>query len=238
MATLDKLRAVVNTFSINRAAELSVGTVEQAAAGVTSYSGVVGFHGYLAWMDRDGVFHITGEVVNTTPNPLEAVRLSGVLYDSQSRRLAEQSDIISVDVLASGQSAPFDLRFEGGKPATAVRYELNAAARDANYMVPAFYGPENFAVANEKSLYNDQGHLVIQGELANIGPSVAQAVRVVVAIWDDLGQVVASETVYISKPQLVPQEAAAFEVTFYELGGPAVRYTLTVLGTVGQSESE
>jgi hypothetical protein len=44
--------------------------------------------------------------------------------------------------------------------------------------------------------------------------------------------------VYVSKAQLVPQEAAGFEVTFYELGGPAVRYTLTVLGTVGQAESE
>lgn len=232
-AGLDTLRAVVNTYQVNRDANLTVGTVQQAAAGVTSYSGVITFNGYLAWTDRSGTFHLTGEAINTTPRPLEAVRLSGVLYDAQGRRLVEESDILSVDVLGPNQGAPFDLRFEGGKPATAVRYELNVAGREAEYALQTFYGPENFVVANDQALYNDQGNLVIRGELANIGARLATAVRVVVAIWDDQGHVVAAETVFVPKPELVPQEAAPFEVTFYELGGPAFNYTLIVLGEAG-----
>lgn len=228
---INTLRAVVNTFRVNQNAELAVGTVQQAAAGVTSFSGVIAFQGYTTWTDRSGVFHITGEAVNTTQMPLEAVRLSGVLLDTQGRRLAEQSDILSIDVLASGQSAPFDLRFEGGKPAPTVRYELGVAGRQAEYALSAFYGPENFAVANDEAIYNDQGNLIIRGDLANIGPAVAEAVKVAVAIWDDQGHVVATETVFVSSPHLVPQEAAPFEVPFYELGGPAVSYTLTVVGT-------
>jgi len=235
---LERLRAVVNTFRVNQNAELAVGTVQQAAAGVTSYTGVVQFHGYLAWSDPDGVFHITGEVVNTTQRPLEAVRLSGILFDAQSRRLAEQSDILSVDVLDPGQSAPFDLRFEGGKPANTVRYELHVAGREADYALKTFYGPKNFVVANDRAEYSAQDTLVIRGELANIGPNVATAVRIVVAIWDAQGHVVGAQTVFVSKPQMVPQEATTFEVPFYELGGPAVNYTLTVVGTVGQVESE
>jgi len=230
-ATIDTLTAVVNTYHVNREAELAVGTVQQAAAGVTSFTGVIGFNGYYAWNDRDGVFHLTGEAVNTTPKPLEAIRLSGVLYDSQGRRLAEQSDILSVDVLAPGQGAPFDLRFEGGRPPAAVRYELNAAGRDADYALSTFYGPENFAIANSRADYNAQGNLVLHGDLANIGTQVTQAVKVVAAIWDDQGHVVAAETVFVSKSELVPQEAVAFEVPFYQLGGPAVTYTMTVLGT-------
>ena len=233
--TLDTLASVINTFRANRDAELAVGTVQQSA-GVTSYTGVIGFHGYLAWTDRSGVFHITGEAVNTTPHPLEAVRLSGVLYDAQDRRLAEQPDILSVDVLGPGQGAPFDLRFEGGKPSATVRYELNVAGRDADYALRATYGPENFAVANDRAEYNAQGNLVVRGDLANIGPSIAEAVKVIVAIWDDQGHVVAAETVFVSRPRLVPQEAVSFEVPFYELGGPAVTYTMTVLGTVGEVE--
>jgi hypothetical protein len=233
--TLDTLTAVVNTFRVDQGAELAVGTIQQAAASVTSYTGVIGFNGYLAWADRDGVFHLTGEAINTTPNPLEAIRLSGVLYDSQGRRLAEQPDILSVDVLGSGQGAPFDLRFEGGKPATAVRYELNVAAREAdNYALQTFYGPENFSVANDEAAYAG-GTLVVRGQLANIGSRVAKRVKVVVAIWDDQGHVVAAETLFVNKEQLVPQEAVNFEVPFYQLGGPALTYTLTVLGTVDEA---
>jgi hypothetical protein len=181
------------------------------------------------------VFHLTGEAVNTTPNPLEAIRLSGVLYDSQGRRLAEQPDILSVDVLGPGQGAPFDLRFEGGKPTTAVRYELNVAAREAdNYALQTFYGPENFSVANDEAAYAG-GTLVVRGQLANMGSRVAKRVKVVVAIWDDQGHVVAAETLFVNKEQLVPQEAVAFEVPFYQLGGPALTYTLTVIGTVDES---
>lgn len=231
-ATLDTLTAVINTFRVNPDTELAVGAVQQAVAGVTSFTGVVGFNGYYAWTDSDGVFHLTGEAVNTTPYPLEAVRLSGVLFDAQGRRLVEQSDILPLDVLGPGQGAPFDLRFEGGKPPNAVRYELNVAGREAEYALQSFYGPENFVVANDYADYSTQGHLVVRGELANVGPSIAEAVKIVAAIWDDQGHIVATETLFIAKPRLVPQEAVSFEVPFYELGGPAVTYTLTVLGTV------
>lgn len=234
---LDTLTAIVNTFRVEPAAELMAGTVQQAASGVTSFTGVIGFNGYLAWTDVDGVFHLTGEAVNTTPDTLEAVRLSGVLYDAQDRRLAEQSDILSLDVLGPGQGAPFDLRFEGGRPPSAVRYELNVAGRAADYALNTFYGPENFAIANDRADYNAQGRLVVRGELANIGPHSAQGVKVIVAIWDDQGHVAAAETVFVAKPQLVPQEAVAFEVPFYALGGPAVTYTLTVVGTVASAAS-
>ncbi len=233
-AMMETLRTVINTFRVDPNAELTIGTVQQAAAGVTAYSGIITFDSYLAWTERDGTFHISGEAVNTTLKPLEAVQLSGVLFDSQGRRLSEQSDILAVDVLGPGQSAPFDLRFEGGKPASTVRYELHAAARQADYVRQSFYGPENFAVANDQALYNERSNLVIQGELANIGPRAASAVKVVAAIWDDQGHIVASDTVFIAKSQLVPQEAASFEVTFYALGGPAVRYTLIVSGSVAQ----
>jgi len=138
-------------------------------------------------------------------------------------------------VLEPGEAVPFDLRFEGGKPASAVRYELNVAGRQADYALQAYYGPDNFAVANDRAIYNDRGTLVIQGELANTGPRIATAVKIVVAIWDDQGHIVATQTVYVARPQLVPQEAVTFEVPFYDLGGPAVTYTLTVLGTVADS---
>ncbi len=230
-AQLATLQAVVNTFRVNPNAELAIGTVQQAAAGVTSSSGVIAFTGYLDWTDPSGIFHLTGEAINTAHYPLEAIRLSGVLFDNQGRRLAEQSDILSVDVLAPGQGVPFDLRFEGGRPASFVRYELQAAARAADFLLASFYGPENFVIANDEAVFSAQQHLVIRGQLANVGPQIAEQVKVIAAIWDDAGRVVGTETLFIVQPQLVPQEAATFEIPFYALGGPAVSYTLTVVGT-------
>jgi len=196
---------------------------------------VIAFNGYYAWTDPDGVFHLTAEAINTTPNPLEAVRLSGVLLDNQGRRLAEQSDILAVDVLGPGQGAPFDLRFEGGRPATAARYELNAAARQADYALATFYGPENFVVANDTADYSAQNVLIVRGQVANTGPQMAEAVRVIAALWDGDGHIVAAQTLYLTQPQVVPQEVVSFEIPFDVTGGPALTYTLTVVGTVAGS---
>ena len=229
---LETLQTVVNTFRVNPDAELAIGTVQQAAAGVTSSSGVIAFNGAHEWTDPDGALHLTGEAINTGYFPLEAIRLSGVLFDAQGRRLAEQSDILSVDVLAPGQAAPFDLRFEGGRPASFARYELHAAAREADFLLASFYGPENFAVANDEAIFNAQQQLVIRGQVANIGPQAAEQVKVIVSIWDDAGRVVGAETLFLAQPQLVPQEAASFEVPFFALGGPAMSYTLTVVGVI------
>ncbi|NLE50977.1 MAG: DUF3426 domain-containing protein [Chloroflexi bacterium] len=232
---LATLQTVVNTFTVNANAELAIGTVQQAAAGVTSSSGVIAFNGTLDWSDPDGSFHLTGEAINTGYYPLEAIRLSGVLFDAQGRRLAEQSDILAVDVLAPGQAAPFDLRFEGGRPANFVRYELHAAAREADFLLASFYGPENFTIANDEALYSAQQRLVIRGQIANTGPSIAEQVKVIVTIWDDAGRVVGAETLFLAQSRLVPQEAASFEVPFFALGGPAMSYTLIPVGTIASS---
>ncbi len=241
-AALDTLRAVVNTYRVNADAKLEVGTVQQAAAGVTSQTGVVGFNGYLAWTDSQGVFHISGEAVNTTRQSLEALVLTGVLFDAQGRRLQEQSDILSVDVLPPcpavpcqpGEGAPFDLRFEGGRPPAAVRYELDVVARPAGQTARVFYGPENFSVIRDPATYNDRGQLIVRGELANTGPHTATAVKVVATIWDDQGHVVGTNTVFVRQDAIVPAESVAFEVPFGELGGPAALYTLKVSGMIGE----
>ncbi len=234
---LTTLQTVVNTFRVDTNAELAIGTVQQAAAGVISTSGVIAFSGAHEWTDPTGTFHLTGEAINTGYFPLEAIRRSGVLFDAQGRRLAEQSDILSADVLAPGQAAPFDLRFEGGRPASFVRYELQAAAREADFLLASFYGPENFAIANDEAVFNAQQQLVIRGQLANIGPRVAEQVTVIVTIWDDAGRVIGAETLFLAQPQLVPQEAASFEVPFFALGGPAMSYTLTTVGVIAAPPS-
>jgi hypothetical protein len=225
--TLQTLNTVVNTFRVNPVAQLQIGEIVAAS---TSFSGDVGFEGYRHWSDDAGGFNITGRIVNLTQNPLEAVRITGYLFDGRGNRLSEKSLILSTDVLAIGGTAPFRLRFEGGQPSTAVRYELHAAARVADTDRNRFYGPENFVVDQSGVFYNDNGNLVISGRLANQGSQVATNVKVVVGVLNEQDEVVAAETVFIDKDQLLPGEVGNYEVVVYDVGGPAVRYELTVMG--------
>lgn len=225
--TIRALTAVANTFRIFPNASLDVGEV---AAASSSFSGDVGFDSLTVWSDDANGFNITGRVLNLTDHALEAIRVTGYLYDSRDNRLSEKSLIVTTDVLASGGSAPFRLRFEGGRPSTAVRYEMHAAAREANTANSTYYGPENFDIAENEAFYNTNGNLVISGQVANTGSRLVRNVKVVVGILDENDNVVAAETVFIDKDQLLPGEVGNYEVVVFESGGAGIRYELSVMG--------
>ncbi|MCQ3932862.1 MAG: hypothetical protein DPW16_20630 [Chloroflexi bacterium] len=222
------LAAVVNTYRVNSSVALQIGEV----TGVTSFTGVIGFDSYTAWSDSDGGFNITGRVVNNADYSVEAVRLTGYLFDSRSNRLSEKSSILTTDILAPGEGAPFRLRFDGGRPSTVVRYELHAAARASeDTVLRNFYGKNNFTVQSNDPFYNESGFLVVSGQLSNNGSRLVKLIKVVVSIFDDQNNIVATETVFIDKDQLLPGEAGSYEVVMYDVGGPAIRYELNVMGT-------
>ncbi|MBZ0319059.1 MAG: DUF3157 family protein [Anaerolineae bacterium] len=225
---INTLAAVVNTYRVNSSVALQIGEV----TGVTSFTGVIGFDSYTAWSDSDGGFNITGRVVNNADYSVEAVRLTGYLFDSRSNRLSEKSSILTTDILAPGEGAPFRLRFDGGRPSTVVRYELHAAARASeDTVLRNFYGKNNFTVQSNDPFYNESGFLVVSGQLSNNGSRLVKLIKVVVSIFDDQNNVVATETVFIDKDQLLPGEAGSYEVVMYDVGGPAIRYELNVMGT-------
>lgn len=225
---INTLAAVVNTYRVNSSVALQIGEV----TGVTSFTGVIGFDSYTAWSDSDGGFNITGRVVNNADYAVEAVRLTGYLFDSRSNRLSEKSSILTTDILAPGEGAPFRLRFDGGRPSTVVRYELHAAARASeDTVLRNFYDKSNFTVQSNDPFYNESGFLVVSGQLSNNGSRLVKLIKVVVSIFDDQNNIVATETVFIDKDQLLPGEAGSYEVVMYDVGGPAIRYELNVMGT-------
>lgn len=225
--TIDTLMAVTNTFRIDTSVNLNVGEV---VAATTSFTGDVGFDSFLHWDDTDGGFNITGRVVNLTQTPLEAIRITGYLFDGRGNQLSEKSLILSTEMLNVSSTAPFRLRFEGGRPSTSVRYELHAAARIAEPSRSQFYGPENFNVEQNPAYYNDSGNLVLSGQLINQGTQLVQNVKVIVGVLDEENNIVAAETVFIDKNQLQPGELGNYEVVVYDVGGAPVRYELTVMG--------
>ncbi|HLA45854.1 MAG TPA: FxLYD domain-containing protein, partial [Aggregatilineales bacterium] len=226
--TLRILMAVVNTFRVNANAALTTGEV--VPPGVNSATGVIAFENYLHWQDTNGGFNITGQVMNNAEIPLEAVRLTAYLFDSDGNQLAERSDVLLYDVISSGEAAPFRLRFDTGRPSTAVRYELHAAARAAELSLLDFYGADKFLIGEDQAFYNNNGNLTITGLVQNNASGIAKSVKVLVTVFNEDGRVVAAESTFINKEELVPGEATPFEITVFDLGGNAFRYTLVAQG--------
>ena len=228
---LDRLLAVANTFRVNRDVPYTEGIVAQP--GVTSASGIIAFEDYVHWSDNNGGFNITGRVVNLADTPLEAVRLTGYLFDEDGNELAERADVLAFDVLGAEESAPFRLRFDTGRPSTAVRYEIHAAARAAEFALVGFFGGDRFLIGEDQAFYNDNGVLTITGLVQNESGQLARDVKVIASIFNEEGNLVGTEETFVNQEEMLPGEAIPFEITVFDLGGNAFRYTLIAQGLAG-----
>ncbi|MCS6871013.1 MAG: DUF3426 domain-containing protein [Anaerolineae bacterium] len=232
-SALYTLRAVINTLRVDPNATLRVADLSRAPEAPVAELGALTFSGLLSWTAPNGDFVINGMVTNNAGAPLEAIRITALLYDANDTVLAEQANVLSADILMPNVSAPFSVRFRGGKPSRAVRYELRSVARHAEFALQNYLGEEAFLRGNEIARYNANGFLTVSGDIVNQTQNVANFVKIIVAILDDQGRVVATDSTFLNRSTLLPGEAARFEVVFPELGGGAIRYIISVEGRRG-----
>jgi hypothetical protein len=232
-AALDTLRAVINTLRVDPSAALRINDLSQAPEAPVAEVGSLTFSGLHAWTAPNGDFVINGMVTNAAGAPLEALRVTALLYDANDAVLSEQSNVVSKEILAPSASAPFSIRFRGGKPSRAVRYELRSAARHAEFALQTHLDEDAFIRGNEIARYNANGFLTVSGDIVNQTQGAARFVKIIIAVLDDQGRVVAADSTFLNRPVLLPGEAARFEVIFPELGGAAIRYVISVEGKRG-----
>ncbi|MCE7946300.1 MAG: hypothetical protein DYG88_02620 [Chloroflexi bacterium CFX4] len=232
-AALNTLRAVINTLRVDPRAALNVGDLRAAPEVPVAEVGALIFSGLHTWTAPNGDFVINGLVTNAAGAPLEAIRVTALFFDANDAQLSEQANVLSTEVLENGFSAPFSIRFRGGKPTRAVRYELRSAARHAEFALQNYLGEAAFIRGNEIARYNANGFLTVSGDIVNQTQNAAAFVKVIIAVLDDQGRVVATDSAFLNRPTLLPGEAARFEVVFPELGGNAIRYIISVEGKRG-----
>ncbi len=229
-ARLSQLRTVINTFRVETAAAVGAASLNGASTGENTAAGSITFSGLLDYTDSTGGFNINGELTNQGTYAVEAVRVTALLYDTGGRLLAEQPDIVPNEIIPTGDRVPFRLQFRGGKPPQAVRYELQASARSAEYNAATYLPPENFIKGNEKATYNAQGFLSIGGDVVNGAQQPAKFIRVTITVYDEQDRVVGAESGFVERPELLPGEVSKYEVTFYQLAGNANRFVTKVEG--------
>ncbi len=228
-ASLQTLRAIINTYRVDQTAVIGASSIQaDEDAGADTSSGILAFSGLYTWTDTQGAFIINGQVTNQSGRALEGIRVTAILYDAQNNALAEQANVIPVEVLADKAKAAFSIHFRNGKPSQGVRYELQAAARNAEYALKTHLGDDSFLRGNEKAVYNTGGFLTIVGDVVNKTQGIAYFVKVTAIVYDEQQRVVATDSAFLSKPDLQPGDTGHFEITLYEMGGSAARYVVSV----------
>lgn len=225
------LRAIINTYRVDPTVVIGASQIQAPeGTGGNVSSGVLAFGGLYTWTNPQGAFIVNGEVTNQSGGPLEGIRITAILYDAQNNALVEQANVIPLEVLDDRAKAPFSIHFRNGKPSQAVRYELQAAARNAEYAISTHLGDDSFIRGNDKAQYNANGYLTVGGDVVNKTQGPARYIKATVTLYNEQQQVVATDNAFLSKPELLPGETSHFEVTFYEVGGNAARYVITIEG--------
>ncbi|MCC7451257.1 MAG: hypothetical protein IT324_27860 [Anaerolineae bacterium] len=229
-ALLQTFRAIINTYRVDPTVVIGTNPISAPEGGAASAAGMLAFSGINTWASPQGVFIINGQITNQSGGPLEGIRVTAILYDAQNNALVEQSNVIGIEVLEDKAVAAFSVRFQNGRPSQAVRYELQAAARNAAYAIKTHLGNDSFLLGNDKAVYNAGGFLTVGGDVVNKTKGPAHFIKATVILYDDQQRVVGTDSAFLSKPDLLPGEAGHFEVTFYEVAGNAVRYVISIEG--------
>lgn len=220
------LTRIANTLSVDAT---SVWASAGDGSGAGSAADVISFANVNHWVDRNGGFVVVGQVYNNATIPLAFVRVNAVFYDDTGEEVAEQDGFVSSDLVLPGETAPFAITLADGIEAGTVRYDLESSARYADLESSGFYGPQNFAITSQAD-FDDNGTLVIGGQLRNEGQQPAGLVKVIVTLFDEQQRLVGTDTTLVDEQKLAPGEASTFSVNFYELGGEPSKFIVTAQG--------
>jgi murein DD-endopeptidase MepM/ murein hydrolase activator NlpD len=174
----------------------------------------------------NGGLWLLGEVRNPGSQPLEGVRLRARLQGEGGHGVAEDETMAAGDVLLPGEASPFGVyfarppqRFSGyvletqsAFPAHSGRYYLDLVATDVTWE------GERYA------LYQ------VKGRIRNKGPETAVEVRLVVTLYDALGQVVGFVVAEPEHNRIAPGGETPFQVAAIPLGGPVTQVRVTAWG--------
>lgn len=228
-ALLTELERVVNSVQVNPENALEVAPLNVL---VSATSQTLEALNLLTWTTPTGVFFVTGEVGNYGPTPLRDIPVKVILISDNGLPVAEAADTLMSEFLMPGGFAPFSLRFGQGQPALTQRYELIVGGEEwTRAEVPdmtMIAGPESLSWTDE-SHFNENGDLLITGELHNNGGQAVHRPRVVVTVFNADQAVIGAGFMTLA-PMLGAGDSAPFQVVIPDLGGDPAQYIVTAQG--------
>jgi hypothetical protein len=214
---VETLERIVNTFALNPASGLPPTSLSTLTGSSYSDLRVANVHG---WRTTQGIFFITGEVVNTSDRFIGGIPIQVALQRQDGAILVDASDRVMGYGLFPGDFAPFSLRYGEGQPPemTGYRITLGNFGWDPDVTTPEdVIGAGSLTWTNEASI-SSEGHLIIEGEVINTGSDPVRDPRVMVTVFDNRQRVIAAAFTSL-EVTLAPEDSAAYFLRITEMGG-------------------
>ena len=166
-----------------------------------------------------GGLWVMGEALNETSGPLEQVRVGVTLVDANNIELAAAAALSPLDLVMTGERAPFAILFEEAPPQFD-RYQTYLVSA-----APAFVGSyyRDLEIRDLRKTPLGAASTVVRGRIFNTGPEEAVNVQIVVVAYDPLDRVIDVRKV-APEYNVVPIGGETdFSVVLAPIGGPVAR---------------
>jgi len=219
-----ELQTLVNTLQINPNTALIPTSLETLSAVAQADLEIINVS---RWFTNQGVFYITGEVINRTGQTLTNIPISVGLYRQDGTGIAEAVDTVMGHAILPGGFAPFSLRFGQGQPENVTEYILTLGVGEITTDI--IYGGE-VLTWQDSSSRNEQGHLIIDGVVTNIGEDPIENLLATVTVFDENNTIIATRFDIISAGVLEPEANLSYRFIITELGGIPNDYIINIQG--------
>ena len=166
-----------------------------------------------------GTLWVLGEVLNTSDETLEQVRVGVKLLDGQGTTLIEGNGLALLNLVAPGEVAPFAVLFDDA-PKSFENYHIYALSA-----LPAYEGGyyQELEVENLTQEGERYSALTVRGSVRNTGSAEAVDVQVVLTAYDPLDRVIASRKIVPDHNIVAVGGETTFAAILVPLGGPVER---------------
>ena len=166
-----------------------------------------------------GGLWVLGEVLNTSDETLEQVRVGVRLLDGQGATLAEGDGLALLNLVLPGGVAPFAVLFAEA-PREFENYQIFPVSA-----VPAYEGGyyQDLVVENVTKEGERYAAYTVSGFVRNTGSAEATDVQVVLTAYDPLDRVVASRKIVPDHNVVAVGGETTFTAILIPLGGPVAR---------------
>lgn len=219
------VQTFINTFTLNETNALPPAPLSALA---TTSAADLEISRVKAWTGRDGVFFITGEVVNRSVTPFYEVPVEVRLLDADGQMVTLARDTLKGHGILPGGFAPFSLRFGAGQPAEAVTFELTLGQPDEPLSVqPLISSPD--LRWTERQETGAQGQFYVVGTVTNASSAPIRQVEVIATVFDEAGDVI-GVGITTAAAELAPGASADWTLLVPDLGGAPRQYIVSAQG--------